>query len=122
MLLVGIGGVFGAITRFLLGKWITNKTSIVLPFGTWIINITGSFILGILSVLHIHDVIPEWIWVLIGIGFFGAYTTFSTFGVETMQLIQKKDLRDAVIYVITSVALGIIFAWIGSLLLNVYWV
>lgn len=116
MLLVGIGGILGAIVRFLLGKWITNKTSVVFPFGTWIINITGSFLLGILAVFHLNHAIPDWLWFFFGIGFLGAYTTFSTFGVETMQLLQKKDLQNAVIYVTTSVILGIIFAWIGGLI------
>lgn len=118
MLLVGIGGIFGAIVRFLLGKWITGKTSVVFPFGTWIINISGSFILGILAVLHFSNVIPEWSWLLFGTGLLGAYTTFSTFGFETIQMLQKKDMKNAVIYVLTSVILGITFAWIGGLVVS----
>lgn len=120
MLFVGIGGIFGAISRFLLGKWITGKTSAVFPFGTWIINISGSFVLGLLVVLHVSDVIPYWSWLLFGTGFLGAYTTFSTFGYETIQMLQKKDTRRAVIYVSSSVVLGILFATIGGLIASAF--
>lgn len=116
MLFVGIGGVFGAISRFLLGKWITSKTSVVFPFGTWIINISGSFVLGLLAVLHLGNVIPVWSWLLFGTGFLGAYTTFSTFGYETIQMLQKKDTKRALIYVLSSMILGILFASIGGLI------
>ncbi|MEJ9212231.1 fluoride efflux transporter CrcB [Bacillus smithii] len=116
MIWVGIGGIFGAISRYLLGKWITGKTSSVFPFGTWFINLTGSFMLGILAVLHSNKIIPEWSWLLIGTGFIGAYTTFSTFGYETIKMLQKKDTRNAIIYVSTSVLLGVLFAWIGGLM------
>ncbi|WP_066065122.1 fluoride efflux transporter CrcB [Neobacillus soli] len=116
MLFVGIGGIFGAISRFLLGKWITSKSSSSLPFGTWIINISGSFVLGFLAVLHLGNGIPDWIWLLCGIGFLGAFTTFSTFGYETIQLLQKRDRRQAVIYVSSSVVLGVLVAWLGGLL------
>lgn len=115
MLLVGVGGIFGAISRFSLGKWITSKTTVTFPLGTWIINISGSFILGILSVMHLNNQISEWLWLLCGTGFLGAYTTFSTFGYETIQMLQKKDIINAVIYVSTTVVLGVIFAWIGGL-------
>ncbi|MBP1932753.1 fluoride efflux transporter CrcB [Ammoniphilus resinae] len=119
MLLVGIGGIFGAISRFLMGKWITSKTPATFPFGTWVINITGSFLLGLLAVLHVHQAIPDWTWLVFGTGFLGAYTTFSTFGYETITFLEKKYTKRAVIYVSTSVILGIIFAWIGGLIGNV---
>lgn len=118
MLFVGIGGIFGAITRFLLGKWITTKSPAVFPFGTWVINISGSFILGMLAVLHVRNVIPEWSWLLCGTGFLGAYTTFSTFGYETTQMLQKQGARSAMVYVSTSVVLGVFFAWMGVLIVN----
>ncbi|TWD91633.1 CrcB protein [Neobacillus bataviensis] len=116
MLFVGIGGIFGAIMRFQLGKWITAKTSGVFPIGTFIINITGSFVLGLLAVLHLEKEIPEWFWLLCGTGFIGAYTTFSTFGYETIQMLQKRETKYAVLYVSISVFFGIIFAWVGSII------
>ena len=118
MLLAGIGGIFGAILRFLLGKWITRKTSGKLPLGTWIINLSGSFVLGLLAVLHLGEFIPDWFWFLCGTGFLGAYTTFSTFGYETIQMFQKRETKNAVFYVTSSVMLGVLFAWIGGLIGN----
>jgi CrcB protein len=115
MLFVGIGGILGAITRFLLGKWIANKITSTIPIGTWFINISGSFLLGILAILHIGNKIQDWQWLLMGTGFLGAYTTFSTFGYETIQMLQSKKIKLAFFYVTTSVLLGVLFAWIGSL-------
>ncbi|MFF2449014.1 fluoride efflux transporter CrcB [Neobacillus sp. NPDC058068] len=116
MIFVGLGGIFGAISRFLLGKWFTSKTSGVFPFGTWIINISGSFLLGFLAILNLKEAIPEWTWLLCGTGFLGAYTTFSTFGYETIQMLQSRKTKNALFYVTASVLLGVFFAWIGSLL------
>jgi fluoride exporter len=115
MLFVGIGGILGAITRFLLGKWIANKITSTIPVGTWFINISGSFILGLLAFLHMGGKIQDWEWLLIGTGFLGAYTTFSTFGYETIQMLQSKKNKLAFYYVTSSVLLGILFSWIGSL-------
>jgi fluoride exporter len=115
MLFVGIGGILGAITRFLLGKWIANKITSTIPVGTWFINISGSFILGLLAFLHMGGKIQDWEWLLIGTGFLGAYTTFSTFGYETIQMLQSKKNKLAFYYVTSSVLLGVLFAWMGSL-------
>jgi CrcB protein len=115
ILFVGIGGILGAITRFLLGKWISNKISSTITVGTWFINISGSFLLGILAFLHIGNIIQDWQWLLMGTGFLGAYTTFSTFGYETIQMLQSKKHKLAFFYVTTSVLFGVLFAWIGSL-------
>lgn len=118
MLLVGLGGIFGAISRFLLGKWITAQSAKPSHFGTWIINISGSFALGLLAILHTGKSIPEWTWLLLGTGFLGAYTTFPTFGYETIQMLHNNQLRHAVYYVSSSIVLGVIFAWLGSLMGN----
>jgi fluoride exporter len=117
--LVGLGGIFGALSRFLLGKWITSKSDSPFPLGTWIINLSGCFVLGLLAYLHVQYAFPEWGWYLLGVGFLGAYTTFSTFGFETIQFMVKRDYRNAAAYVSSSVILGIVFAWIGSLLSSV---
>lgn len=119
ILLVGVGGMCGAVSRFLLGKWITHRLASRFPFGTWIINLSGSFVLGILAVFYVDHMMPEWAWFLCGIGFLGAYTTFSTFGYETIQLLQQKDRKKAGVYVITSVILGVIFALLGGVLARV---
>lgn len=115
MLLVGMGGTFGAVSRFLIGQWIISKSKGKFPWGTWIINISGSFILGLFAVLYWNKQIPQSLWFFFGTGFLGSYTTFSTFGYETMQMVQRKDIRAAIFYVFLSVLLGVVFAWLGSL-------
>jgi CrcB protein len=119
MLFVGVGGILGAITRFLLGKWLSNKISSTFPVGTWFINLSGSFVLGLLAFLHMGSQIQDWVWLFIGTGFLGAYTTFSTFGYETIQLLQNKKTKLAIYYVTTSVFLGVIFALVGSLIAKI---
>ncbi|PAV28654.1 chromosome condensation protein CrcB [Virgibacillus profundi] len=101
--LVALGGFTGSITRF----YISNKVNKRL-IGTWIANITGSFLLAALFILFKTEIIPEWLWVLAGIGYCGAYTTFSTFGNETLQLIFAKKYKIAFSYVGSSLAMSLI--------------
>ena len=114
--MAGIGGIFGAVVRYLLGKWIANLTDTIFPIGTWTINVTGSFALGFTFILFNNDIIVDWVWMTLGIGFLGAYTTFSTFGYETIGLLEKKQWTQAFLYIISSVLLGILFAWLGTVL------
>lgn len=113
--LVGIGGSLGAATRYLLGLYINkhNKKLTPFPLGTWIINISGSFILGLLANYYLKNQMANWIWYFFGVGFCGAYTTFSTFGYEIITLLQSKNLNLAILYGITSAIVGSIFAFIG---------
>lgn len=120
MLLVGIGGMFGAISRFLLSKWVISKTTEIFPFATWLINISGSFIIGLLAVFYLNELVPEWVWLLFGLGYLGAYTTFSTFGYETILMLNENKSKTAFFYVTSSVILGVLFAWIGSILGNTF--
>jgi fluoride exporter len=108
--LIGIGGSLGAASRYLLGNYINKRKTGNFPLGTWIINITGSFLLAILYKLHMNNEINDWVWLFFGIGFCGAYTTFSTFGFETIALLQSNKKFLAVIYVLTSVIVSIITA------------
>ena len=113
--IIGVGGSLGAVARFILGNLIRKKSQKLYPspIGTWIINITGSFLLGLLANLHLSNQIGEWLWLFAGVGFCGAYTTFSTFGNETITLIQSNKVKLAIIYVITSIIVGIVSATIG---------
>lgn len=112
---IGIGGSLGAAARFIVGNLISKGTQKVYPFpiGTWIINIAGSFLFGLLTQLHLSNHISEWLWLFGGIGFCGAFTTFSTFGYETINLIQSNKIKLAIIYVLSSIIVGIISAMIG---------
>jgi len=113
-LIVGIGGFVGAIVRFWLGAYVGNRMGTRFPYGTFIINCTGSFLVGfIITVLaeRTHWS-PSWRY-LIPIGFIGAYTTFSTFEYETFRSIQDGELLIAGLNVILSVAVGFIAVWLG---------
>lgn len=121
ILVIGIGGSLGAAARFTVGNLISKRTQKVYPFpiGTWIINITGSFLLGIITQLHLSNHISELLWLFGGVGFCGAFTTFSTFGNETITLIQSKKIKLAAIYVVTSIVVGVISAMIGFFILEI---
>lgn len=108
MIVIGIGGFLGALTRFYLGKLITHPY----PWATFFINITGSFSLGFLFALQPSD----WIWQFIGLGFLGAYTTFSTFGFECLQLLEQKKWQQVIIYICTTVLFGLLSATLGFFL------
>jgi fluoride exporter len=115
--LIGIGGSLGAAGRYLLGNFINKKKkSEHFPLGTWAINITGSFLLGILYKLHLTNEISDWMWLFVGVGFCGAYTTFSTFGYETITLLLSNKKILAGIYVLTSIIVSILTAAIGFII------
>src|SRR5699024_10861796 len=113
--IVGLGGSLGAAAIFLLGNLISRRALNIYPFpiGTWIVNITGSFLLGLIAQLHLTNQVGEWLWLFGGVGFCGAYTTFSTFGNETITLLYSKKVKLACVYVVTSLIIGIIAAVIG---------
>lgn len=113
--MIGIGGALGAAARFLVGNIIIKKSQKVhpFPFATWLINIVGSFLLGFITQLYLSDHIGEWLMLFVGVGFCGAFTTFSTFGYETITLIQLNKIKLASIYVISSITVGVIAGMIG---------
>jgi CrcB protein len=111
--LIGFGGAIGSCVRYLLGVYIQTRFQREAPVGTWIINISGSFALGCLAHFAQSGQLPAWLWNLVAVGFLGAYTTFSTFGYETVALLTQKKTGQAITYVGTSIIVGILFAWLG---------
>ncbi|RDW18670.1 fluoride efflux transporter CrcB [Oceanobacillus arenosus] len=112
ILLVAVGGFFGSITRY----YISLKTEKRL-IGTWTANITGSILLGALMHFRLNEMLHEWIWLLIGVGFCGAYTTFSTFGNETINLILAKNYRTAFSYVISTLMTALLIVYLIMIIL-----
>lgn len=105
--IVGIGGGFGSLLRYYISVK-CNKHFI----GTWIANVSGSILLGIIVKFYVEGTLPELAWLLIGIGFCGGYTTFSTFGNETIQLILARKTRTAILYIIASFIISIISVYL----------
>lgn len=107
LIAIAIGGSLGALSRYSLGLWIGNKWNQSFPLHTFIINITGAFLLGFINILLVERYAINPIWRLgIGVGFLGAYTTFSTFGFEVVTLIQEGNLFTAMLYTALSIIIG----------------
>lgn len=110
---VGLGGAIGSSLRYLIGNLIALRHPSKFHWGTLLINLTGSFILGIIYGLPLVGNTGNLITKFVGVGILGAYTTFSTFGYETIRLIESKQLRLAALYVISSVVGGTSLAYLG---------
>jgi len=110
-IVVGLGGALGSIVRFSLGKAISSKSSMVFPIATFIINITGAVLLGLVSSIGVGGNL----YLLMADGFLGAYTTFSTFMYEGFTLIKDKQSLNALVYVLSSLLLGVVGFALGSL-------
>lgn len=108
-LIVGFGGIFGSIVRFALGKAIKEKTNTTFPIGTFLINITGAILLGLVNSLGVSSSL----YLLLADGFLGAYTTFSTFMYDGFTLFQENEKLNAITYILGSLFLGIIGFIIG---------
>ncbi|MFD2166782.1 fluoride efflux transporter CrcB [Thalassotalea euphylliae] len=113
-LLVAIGGATGATLRFFISQIVLNWLGKGFPFATLIVNISGSFIMGFLYGLIEQGVISVSISrTLVGIGFLGAFTTFSTFSLDTVLLIQQGEFLKAIANVLLNVVLCVSAAAIG---------
>lgn len=104
LVFIGIGGAIGSLARYKLGKVIAEKSSTTFPIGTFIINITGAILLGIISSLDVS----KNMYLLLGDGFLGAYTTFSTFMYEGFNLFQENEKMNAFTYILGSLLLGVV--------------
>jgi fluoride exporter len=112
--IVGFAGILGALFRYDLGLYIHSWWSKSFPLETLIINYLGCFILGWFTPwAKSRKNIPSWIRVGFGTGFIGSFTTFSTFSVETMELLQKGLWGTAILYVLLSLWGGLLMAWCG---------
>ncbi|MCS7461938.1 fluoride efflux transporter CrcB [Paenibacillus doosanensis] len=109
LLLVAIGGFLGACARYGFSTWFNKRYPAILPRATLLINLSGSFLLGLLAGAAWGDAV----YLLIGTGFMGAYTTFSTFNVENIQLVRNKEWKALLIYVAASYVLGLLLAYAG---------
>jgi CrcB protein len=104
--LVGVAGAVGAPLRYVVDKLVSARVEGVFPFGTMVVNFSGSFGLGLLSGLAIYHGLPGTPKLIVGTGLVGAYTTFSTFSFETVALLEEDETRPAARNVAVSVVVG----------------
>jgi len=112
-LVVFLGAGLGGLARYALAGWIQQSAGPGFPWGTLVINVSGSLALAFLyTILEGTSASPLWR-VFIGIGFFGGYTTFSTFSYETIRLLQDAQWNRATAYILGSVAVSLGGALLG---------
>ncbi len=116
-LVVFVGGGVGASARFALGTWIGQRWGRSFPLGTFIINVSGSFVIGLLMTLLAERFTenPQWRLLLV-VGFLGGYTTFSSFEYETGKLVTDGEFLYAVLNVVLSVTAGFVALKLGDVL------
>lgn len=121
ILWISIGAVLGANLRYWVGDWAAQRFGSGFPYGTMLVNLTGSFLLGLLvSLTFEHFIIDPRLRILLTIGFLGSYTTFSTFAYESVTLITQGQWGLGLFNLLGSTLLGVLFAalgiWLGKIL------
>jgi CrcB protein len=107
LLLVGVGGFFGAIARYAIDGWVSERTGGAFPWGTLLVNVSGSLVLGFLFALSVErGLLPAEIRAPVLIGFIGAYTTFSTLMLESWRLVEDGAVLAGVANIAGSSLLG----------------
>lgn len=101
-----VAGALGAPSRFLLDGFVQDRAAGAFPWGTFVVNVTGSFALGVVTGLALYHAFPDTPRIWLGTGFCGAYTTFSTFTFETIRLLEEGAVADAMLNVAASIVVG----------------
>ncbi|GET36213.1 fluoride efflux transporter CrcB [Microseira wollei] len=115
---ISLGAIAGALSRYYLTVWFVQRCGTGFPYGTFFINVTGCFGMGFFATLALDRVAvisPE-VRLLVATGFLGAYTTFSTYGLETLNLLRDRSYSAAALYWAGSAILGIISVQLGAIL------
>ncbi len=113
LFLVGAGGMLGSMLRYLVFILLKNQT---FPFATLAVNITGSFVIGLVAGLALRNASFDNWQLFIATGLCGGFTTFSAFSIECVELFQQQRYSAVIIYIIVSVVIGILAAFCGMML------
>lgn len=116
ILLVAVGGAIGATMRYLLGGWIQGWVGSSFPWGTLVINISGSLIIGLVLGLVDRGALSSQARLFLAVGLLGGYTTFSTFSYEGIQMIQSGNYSSLLVYEATHLGLGLLAANLGLIM------
>jgi len=113
-LVVAFGGAIGSMLRFWAGGYVSTRLGTRFPYGTFIINITASFLIGFIMTLLAERAhwSPNWRYLMV-FGFLGGYSTFSSFEYETFRVFQDGEFLIATLNIVFSVAVGFVSVWLG---------
>ena len=112
-LLVAIGGAIGAAGRYLIGGWVQSLAGSGFPLGTFFVNATGSFIIGIILGLSERGALSGQARLLLAVGVMGGYTTFSSFSYDNFGLLQSGETVRLIVNIAGQVAIGLFAAYLG---------
>lgn len=113
-LLIGVFGALGAMARYGLDGFVDHRNPGQFPWGIFAVNVIGCFLIGVVMALTTERILPHTGWRLaLGVGFLGAFTTFSAFSYDTIRLLEDGAVRVAITYVGATVVLGLSAAWAG---------
>ena len=113
-LFVMVGAGLGGLARYALATWIMTKSGVRFPLGTFVVNASGSFLIGLLMTLLTQRFQPHPNWRLfLVVGVLGGYTTFSSFEYETLQAVRDGERWMGFLYAAGSVVFGYLAAWLG---------
>jgi len=120
-LAICLGACAGALSRYYLTLWFSHRFGSSLPYGTFFINLTGCFSMGFFTTLVLERVanVPPETRLLVAVGFLGAYTTFSTYGLDTFILLRNRSWTAALFYWAGSAVLGIVCLQLGVILARI---
>lgn len=110
---IAVGGAIGALLRYLVAGQVGRVAGVHFPWGTLVVNLTGAFGIGLLNGLFEKWLVSPHLKTFLLIGLLGAFTTFSTFGLETVRLIQGKEIDRALLYLFLSNGLGLLLVFVG---------
>lgn len=122
VLLVAVGAAVGAPLRYLTDRAIQGRHDSLFPWGTWSVNVAGSFLLGLLAAGLTAGGVSGQVMALAGVGFCGALTTYSTFGYETVRLVEDGAYFYAAVNVAASVVAGLGAAFCGVAVAEAIWI
>lgn len=110
---VVVGSALGAPVRYLLDHLVSARHERLFPWGTFVVNVSGSFLLGLLVSAAAHGGVAPWLLAALGTGFLGSYTTFSTYAWETLRLVEDGAVLVACLNLVGSIAAGAAAAGAG---------
>ena len=116
VLLIALGGSLGSVARYGLSTLVYQATSETFPWGTLVVNLTGCFLIGVVAEIFDAAIVPSEWRSFVTIGFLGGFTTFSTYTLESVNLLREGELRVATVNVLTSNLSGILCVILGMYL------